>query len=157
MNCLSEEEIVDYLFAGPSAARAAAEAHLAACPACSGRVEVLRLVKSAAAALAPAPVSAGFTARLMRELEGREPAAAPARARPFFGLVPAWGLAFAVVACALYAGAFFFAAPKPAGPAALNFSDGPATMHGNSLGARVPAPAGTAYEDTCGTARCGLL
>ena len=156
MKCLSEEQIVDYLFAGPSAARAVTEAHLATCPACNGRIESLRRLKTAAAARPPAPVSAGFTARLIRELEGREKAAAPARARPLQP-VPAWGLAFAVFACALYAGAFFFAAPKPAGPSALNFSDGPATMNGNSLGALVPAPARMDYEDICGAARCGLL
>ena len=168
MNCLVKEELVDYLFSEErSVKRAEMDAHFSVCGACRAKVAVLKRLRSAAAAVAPAPVSGGFTARLMRELEARPaaPAAAPGFKRLFR---PAWGLAYGAFAAAIFLGAFFLTgtrAPVPRAPEAVFFFDGPATVNNTfpaSAASAAPAVArekagGYIYTDSCATANCGIL
>lgn len=164
MNCLSEEELIDYLFSEDSAARAKAEAHFPDCEGCRARMEAFKQVKAAAASLSPAPVSADFTARLMQRLEKRPSAPGLSGLWPFFRLLgPAWGYSLAAFAAAVCFFAFFLTGPRsrPASPAeALYFSDGPATVNsGLRAPAGIPAGrrAGYVYTDDCETAKCGIL
>jgi len=157
MNCLSKEELVDCLFSKDRAAGAAAEAHFSVCPACRARMETLRGLKAAAAAVPLPPVSADFTARLMRELKTEAPAGtAPVQtfSRPFFR--PAWGFGLAAFAAAAYLGVFFLTghrAPRAVPEEALLFSDGPATVNSEVL---ARGGEGFVYTDGCATARCGI-
>ena len=166
MNCLSEDELVDYLFgADRSAGRAEAEAHFLVCSGCRAKLETLKLVKTAAASVPPAPVSGDFTARLMRKLQEQEAAPEvadiPALFRRLFR--PAWGLALAAFAVALVLSTAYFAGRRiqPENSAeALYFSDGPATVNsGLQSPGGVPggSRAGYVYADSCETARCGIL
>ncbi len=158
MNCLSKEELVDCLFSGDRFAPAAAKEHLSACAACREKLETLKRLRTAAASVPPSPVSADFTARLMRGLRTEAPAAAAPVVRGFFGTVlrPAWGFGLAAFAVAVYAGVVFLSghrAPRALAAEALQFSDGPATVNS---GFAAPEREGFVYTDDCAAARCGL-
>ena len=163
MNCLSREELIDYLFSAGSA-RGAAGAHLSACAGCRLKLETLERLKAAAASVPPAPVSGDFTARLMRGLKTR-PAPGSADMPAFFRRLfnPAWGLGLAAFAVAVYGGMFFLAgprAPRRAAAEALYFSDGPATVNSGfsaTGGVSGGDKAGYVYADSCAAARCGIL
>ncbi|MDA8130366.1 MAG: hypothetical protein M0011_02560 [Elusimicrobia bacterium] len=163
MNCLSKEQLVDYIFSGDGPLRASMEAHVSACPGCRARIESLERLRAAAASAPLTPVSGDFTARLMRSL----PAGTPRRGylREFYGYLfrPAWALGLAACAVILYFGAVALKGPglaKADTAEVLYFSDGPATVRSG-----LSAPAGTAvhkqgvysYTDSCATARCGML
>lgn len=165
MNCLSKEELIDYLFKEDRPARAAAEAHFLSCAGCRAKMETLRQVKTAAASVPPAPVSGDFTGRLMRGLKKREIAPAGTDLPAFFRRLyrPAWGYGLAAFAAASCFGALFLTvprAPRPAPAEALYFSDGPATVNTEfSVPGKGPGGnrAGFVYTDACATARCGIL
>lgn len=162
MNCLSKDELVDYLFGKDPAARAAAAAHFSACPVCRIKMGALKQLKAAAASVPPAPVSGDFTAKLMRRLEKRAPAPAAADLSALFRRLvsPAWGFGLAAFAAAACLAVIFLAghrAPRavPVPEEALYFSDGPATVNGEfSTGGADRA--GFVYADDCAAARCGL-
>ena len=172
MNCLSKEELIDYLFGADRAIdRAAMERHFSACAGCRAQMENLKQLKAAAASVAPEPVSGDFTARLMRKL--KEQGAAPEIAEepaPFTRLFrPAWGFGLAAFAVAIFAGAVFLTgrlAPRSAPAEALYFSDGPATVNNSFFApeeraAEAYAPGkpntGYVYTDTCAAVKCGVL
>jgi anti-sigma factor RsiW len=164
MKCLTKEEMTDYLFAqSPAADRAAAEAHLSACSACRAEVENLKRLQAAAAALAPAPVAADFTAKLMRELKAQAPARKSALMPEFFARLfrPAWGFSLAAAAVALVIGTAYLAGRRGApsvSPEALTFSDGPATVNISfAAGSQPGSEGGFVYTDSCATAKCGVI
>lgn len=166
MKCLSEDEIVDHLFgADRPAGRAAAEAHFLACAGCRARMEALKQLKTAAASVAPAPVSGDFTARLMRNLPAREAAPEVVYPPAFFRRLfrPAWGLALAAFVVALVLSTAYFSGRRihPENSAeALYFSDGPATVNSGfqpAGGVSGETRAGYVYKDNCETAKCGIL
>lgn len=163
MTCLSKEQLVDYLFSRDGSARAAMEAHIAACPECRARVESLKRLKATAASVPPPAVSTDFTAKLMRGLSAEAPRKGPLR--EFYGylLRPAWAFGLAACAVILYFGAAALrgpGVPETDTAEVLYFSDGPATVR-----SRLSAPAGASgpergvysYTDNCATARCGML
>lgn len=163
MNCLSKDELVDHLFSEDRSALAAAKKHLSACAACRAKLETLKSLR-AAASIPPAPVSADFTAKLMERLETWRPAAAVLDTPSVFSRLfsPAWGFGLAAFAVALYAGMFFLNGPRAqrvTTAAALNFSDGPATVNSGFPGPGGAAGgdrAGYVYTDTCAAVRCGI-
>lgn len=166
MKCLSEDELVDYLFSADSpAGRAAAEAHFPVCAGCRAKMETLKLVKTAAASVAPTPVSGDFTARLMRRLKEQEVAPEAAEMPALFKRLfrPAWGLALAAFAVALVLSTAYFSGRRshPGNSAeALYFSDGPATVNSGfqtANGVSGENRAGYVYTDNCKTAKCGIL
>ena len=172
MNCLSEDEIIDYLFSEDRAIdRAQMETHFSVCAGCRARIEVLKQLKTAAASLTPAPVSGDFTARLMRKLAEQEAAPGTADAPALFKRLfrPAWGFGLAAFAIAMYVGVVFLAgprAPRSAPVEALYFSDGPATVNNSFFAAEERAAAantpgkpktGYVYTDTCAAVKCGIL
>jgi len=163
MKCLSKEELTDYLFAKDAAPdRAAAAAHIAACPACREEVESLKRLKAAAAALPPAPVSVDFTAKLMREINAQAPARPAVRPEFFARLFrPAWGFSLAAAAVALVIGTTYLAGRRAApavSPETLTFSDGPATVNDGFTAEAAPgAGSGYVFTDSCATAKCGVI
>lgn len=172
MNCLSKEELTDYLFSQDrSIDRAGMEKHFSACAACRAKIETLEQLKAAAASVAPAPVSPDFTARLMRKVREQEAAPGAAEVPAFFPRLfrPAWGVALAAFLGILVLGAAYLAGRRtpPAGSAkALYFSDGPATVNssfsgteGRAAGVSIPGEpkAGYVYTDTCASVKCGIL
>lgn len=164
MNCLSKDELIDYLFGEDRASHAAAEAHFTVCAACRFKIKALKQLEAAAASVPPAPVSGDFTTRLLERLETRPAPGLPDMPSLFRRLFsPAWGFGLAAFAVAMYAGVVFFTgprAPRPASVEALYFSDGPATVNnGFQAPGGVPggSRAGYVYADSCETARCGLL
>ena len=171
MKCLSKDELIDYLFSkAPAINRADMEAHVSACAVCRAKIETLKQLKAAAAAVPPAPVSGDFTARLMRELKAQSPAPRAADMPVFKRLFsPAWGFALAAFAGALILSTAYFTGRRnpPAGSAqALYFSDGPATVNNNlsapeKFTAVSNAPekrkTGYVYTDNCATVKCGIL
>ena len=172
MNCLSKDELIDYLFSEDRAVdRAEMETHFSVCAGCRAKMEALKQLKTAAASAAPEPVSEGFTASLMRKLKEQEAAteaaAVPALFRRLFR--PGWGFGLAAFAVAMYAGALFLTGPRSPRSApveALYFSDGPATVNSSFSAAEErtaaadthgkPKP-GYVYTDTCAAVKCGLL
>ena len=172
MNCLSKEELTDYLFSEDrSIDRAEMEAHFSVCAGCRAKMETLNQLKTAAASVAPAPVSGDFTAKLMRKLAEREAAPesadGPALLTRLFR--PAWGVALAAFAGVLIISAAYLAGRRtsPAGSAgALYFSDGPATVNSSFSAAEERTGAadipgkpktGYVYTDTCAAVKCGVL
>lgn len=164
MNCLSKDDLIDYLFGEAPSDRTAAEAHFSACPACRVKMEALKQIKAAAASVPPAPVSADFTAKLLRRMGKRSPAPAAGDLPGFLRRLasPAWGFGLAAFAAACL-GVFFLTGQRSARTApaeALYFSDGPATVNS---GFRAPggvpggSRAGYVFTDNCETARCGIL
>ena len=162
MKCLSEDELTDYMFGGEHAGgRAAAEAHFSVCAGCRARLEVMKRLKAAAAALPPAPVSGDFTARLMRELGAEVPARGSEPPGLFTRLFrPALGIALAAFAVALIVSTKFFAGHRnvPGAREPLTLSDGPATVN-RSFSAENAAGAGSGYllTDGCAAAKCGVI
>lgn len=161
MNCLSKEELIDHLFGKDRFAPAAAKEHLSSCSSCRARLETLKRLKTAAASVPLSPMSADFTAKLMRELSKEAPVPETAPVPSFFPFLrPAWGFGLAAFAAAACLGVFFLAGHRtpravPVPEEALYFSDGPATMNGEfrATGAN---RAGFVYADNCASARCGL-
>ena len=159
MNCLTNAELLDRLF-GEAAPESSKETHLAACPACRGRLAALKAATAAASSVQPTPVSEDFTARLMARI-GEE--AAPARARlgaGFLDRLRPRELAFAAGALALLTFVYFKAGGGPAERAQvlLVMTDGPSTP---AAIAAPPSPSaagpdGVLLSDFCVTARCGL-
>jgi anti-sigma factor RsiW len=163
MNCLSKEELTDYLFAKDAApGRAAAEAHIAACAACRAEVENLKRLKAAVGALTPAPVSGEFTARLMREIKAQAPARKTAVLPEFLGRLfsPAWSFSLAALAVALIISTAYLAGRRgtlAGSPETLTLSDGPATVNKNFSAEGTPgAGSGYVFTDSCATAKCGV-
>lgn len=161
MNCLTKEELLDQLFGRDRFGPGAAKEHLSSCPACRARLETLERLKTAAASVPLPPVSADFTARLMRELGKEAPVPGIAAAPSFFPFLrPAWGFGLAAFAAAACLVVFFLAGhhtPRAVSvpEEALYFSDGPATANGEFLAAGADRT-GFVYADNCAAARCGL-
>jgi hypothetical protein len=169
MQCPNTEELMDYtLEECSSPKRREIEAHCLACPECGHKLQTLKQTLSAAASVRPAPVSEGFTARLMEGLEGQNAAAQPSiPVRLFFR--PAWGLALAACSILLILSTAYFAGHRnsPGDPMqTFVFSDGPATFNNSFSAAENPAAAadvpvtkkpGYIYADTCSAVKCGIL